>query len=69
MKKYSLLRGVGKGLISLLSIGATLLALTTFSDLTIAGLVQTYLFPVLGSLTVGGVVTVIINWVKFHTTE
>lgn len=63
---YSLRKGIIKGLISLLSIGGAFLALTAFSDMTLWGLLETYLKPILGSLTVGGLVTMCLNWLKIR---
>ena len=63
---YSFKKGLGKGLLSLLSVGGGLIAFAGFSDLTIWGLLETYLKPVLATLTVGGVITVATNWVKFN---
>ena len=64
-KKYSFLIGLGKGLLSLLAIGGELVAFAGFSDLSIWALLEQYAKPVLGSLTVGGAITVAINWLKF----
>jgi len=69
MKTYSFKKGLGKGLISLLAVGGGLIAFAGFSDLTIWGLLETYLKPVLGTLSVGGVITIATNWVKFKTSK
>ena len=62
---YSFKKGIYKGLLSLLAIGGGIIAFAGFSDLTIWGLLEQYLKPVLGSLTVGGVIAVAINFFKF----
>lgn len=62
--KYSFKKGAVKGLVSLLSIGGAIVAFAGFSDLTIWGLLEQYVKPVLGSLTVGGVITIAVNYVK-----
>lgn len=63
---YSLKRGIIKGLISLLSIIGFGLAFTAFSDMTLWGLCEQYLKPILGSLTIGGLITLLVNWLKFR---
>lgn len=62
--EYSFKKGAIKGLISLLSVGGAFIAFTTFADLTLWGLLEQYLKPVLGGLTVGGCITIAINWLK-----
>lgn len=62
--QYSFKKGLVKGLISLLSIIGAGLAFTAFSDMTIWAVLEQYLKPILGSLTVGGCVTIAINWLK-----
>lgn len=63
-KKYSFKKGLIKGAISLLSIVGAGLAFTTFSDVTLVELIEKYIFPVLGSVTVGGAITIAVNWLK-----
>lgn len=68
MKSYSLTKGLSKGLVSVLTIaiaGATFAGLT---DLSIWDLIVEYVKPIVGSLTVGGLLTIALNWVKFRTT-
>lgn len=64
MQQYSFKKGLTKGAISLLAIIGSMLAFAGFSDLTVWSLVEQYLKPVLGSLTVGGVITMVINYIK-----
>lgn len=63
--KYSFKKGLFKGFVSALTILAAMVAFAGFSDMTIVSLIETYLFPVLGSLTVGGVITIVRNYFKF----
>jgi len=63
--EYSFKKGLTKGLLSLLAVGGGLIAFAGFSDLTIWGLLETYLKPVLGTLSVGGIIAIATNWVKF----
>lgn len=67
MKTYSVSKGVGKAAIQLLTVAGALIAFAGFSDLQLWDLVVTYVKPVIGSLTVGGVIAFAINYVKFHT--
>ena len=65
---YSFSQGVSKSLISLLSIAGAILVFTHYSDIGIWDLLETYLKPLIGSLTIGGAITLAVNWVKYHTT-
>ena len=73
MSKYSYKKGFGKGLLafatSALGIGTVLIAFAGLSDATLWGLLETYLKPVLGTLTVGGVAAFATNWVKQKSKE
>lgn len=64
MTQYSFTKGLGKGLVSLLAIAGAFIALAGFSDLTLWGLLEQYLKPILGSLTVGGAITMLLNYIK-----
>ena len=65
--EYSFKKGFIKGLISLLSIAGTFVAFTAFSDMTLWVLLEQYLKPLLGSLSVGGLITITINYLKVKT--
>ena len=67
MKQYSLLKGLGKGLISLVALAGAFIAFAGFSDVTIQDLIVEHVFPLLGGLTAGGAITVLVNWLKFYT--
>lgn len=62
--EYSFVKGLSKGALSLLAVGGAMVAFAGFSDLTIWGLLEQYLKPVLGSLTVGGAITMAVNYLK-----
>ena len=66
-KKYSIGKGLLKSLISLLAVGGGVVAFMGFSDLTIWSLLEQYLKPLLGSLTIGGLITLGVNWIKVKT--
>jgi len=62
--EYSIKKGITKGLLSLLSIAGAFLVLAGFSDTSIWELIVKYIQPLVGSLTVGGAITVLLNYVK-----
>ena len=68
MGNYSYKKGFGKGLIAFATsaLGATtlLIVFAGLTDATIWSLLETYLKPVLGTLTVGGVAAFATKWLK-----
>lgn len=64
---YSLKKGFYKGLLSLVSVAGFLIAFTKFGDLSIWSLLEEYLKPVLGAITISGAITMLMNWVKFKS--
>ncbi len=64
--KYSFKKGLLKGAIGALSFIAGIVALTAFSDVPLWGLLETYIKPLIGSVTVSGVLVMAINALKFH---
>ena len=65
MSNYSFKTGFVKGLISLLSIVGAGVAFTAFADVSIWALLEQYLKPIVSSLTIGGIITMAINYLKF----
>jgi hypothetical protein len=65
MNEYSFKKGVIKGLISLLSITGFIVAFSGFADFTLWQLLETYIKPVLGGLSVGAAITIAVNYLKF----
>ena len=65
--EYKLSKGVSKALLYSLSTIATLIAFANFSDILIWDLIVQYIKPAIGSITVGGIVTIAINWVRFYS--
>lgn len=62
--QYSIKKGAVKGVVAGLTILVAFLAFTGLSDVTIWGLLEQYLKPVLGAATVGGVITMALNYFK-----
>lgn len=63
-KTYSLKKGGIKFIISVLTIVGAGLAFTAFADMTLWGILEKYLKPILKGLTVGGSITLILNYLK-----
>ena len=62
--QYSFKKGLGKGVLAALTVALSFVTLAGFSDLTIWGLMEQYLKPVVGSITVGGLFMMAINYIK-----
>ena len=62
--EYSFKQGAGKGLKFVLTGLAALAAVSGFSDVTIWELLDQYLRPILGTLSVGGILAMALNFVK-----
>lgn len=65
--QYSVTKGIWKGVGAIITAAIMLTAFAGFSDITLWGLLEQYLKPLLGSLTLTGVLIFAKNWVKFHT--
>lgn len=64
MREYSFTKGLSKGFLSILIMSSSMVAFAGFSDVTIWGLLENYLQPIVGSLTVGTVLAMAINYIK-----
>lgn len=64
---YSLKKGLGKGLNSAIIFALALAAFAGFSDVSLWELVETYVKPILGSMTVAGALTMAQNYFKVKT--
>lgn len=63
---YSFTKGIGKGVIFMLQALATIVVITGLSDVSIWDLIVQYVKPIVGTLTVGGVIAVATNYVKYN---
>lgn len=61
---YSFKKGLGKGLASAITFALGLAAFAGFSDVSLWDLVETYIKPILGSMTVAGALTIALNYIK-----
>ncbi len=65
--KYSFKIGFWKGVVSAGIILLAIIAFFGFSDMTIVSIIETYIFPVLGSMTIGGAITMLLNYAKVRS--
>lgn len=62
--EYSLKKGAQKGATSVLVVLISMATFAGFSDITLWSLVEEYLKPLVSSLTVGGLLTMVLNYIK-----
>ncbi|MER0170338.1 MAG: hypothetical protein DU489_06990 [Nitrosomonas sp.] len=62
--EYSFKKGLSKGAMSILVVTVSLVTFAGFHDVTIWGLLEQHLKPLLGSVTVGGALTMALNYIK-----
>ena len=66
MQEYSIKKGLYKGLGFATTALVTILIVSGLSDVLIWDLIVTYIKPIVGTLTVGGLVTMASNYAKFR---
>jgi hypothetical protein len=66
---YSIKKGFEKGIVSGLTVALAVVAFAGFSDVTVWSLVETYIKPFVGSVTIGAVITMTINYIKVKSTK
>jgi len=66
---YSFKKSVGKGAIFVLQALATVLVVTGVSEISVWDLVEQYVKPLIGALSVGGALAIATNYVKYNWTE
>ena len=62
--QYSFGKGLKKALVSVLVIAGAFAVFAGVSDLVVWDLFEQYLKPALAGLTVGGLLTLALNWIK-----
>jgi hypothetical protein len=62
--EYKLSKGIKKGIVTALTVLVSFLAFAGFADVPIWDLLATYVQPILGAMTVGGAITLLINYLK-----
>lgn len=67
--QYSFKKGLNKGIVSVLTILVAVVSFAGFSDLEIWNLLEQYVKPVVGSLTIGGALTMALNYFKVKRKE
>jgi len=61
---YKFSKGIKKGIITALTVLATFMAFSGFADISVWQLMTTYIQPILGAMTVGGAITIALNYLK-----
>lgn len=64
MTTYSFTKGLGKGVIWILTVAVSFLAVSGFADISVWDLVEQYIKPIVGTLTLGGFLTMLLNYLK-----
>jgi len=62
--EYSIKKGAKKGLTSALIVMISIVTFSGFFDVTLWSLVEQYLKPLVSSMTVGGLLTMALNYLK-----
>ncbi len=63
---YSFIKTLQKGLLAILFAASALTAFAGFSDLTINDLYSRYIGDAIGALTIGGLLRMAANYIKFN---
>lgn len=66
MKVYSFKKGLAKALVSTLTILGAWVVVAGVSEISLWDLVETYVKPFIGTLTIGGLLALILNWLKIR---
>ena len=62
--QYNFKKGMYKGFISILTFAGAMIAFTKFGDMSIWSVLEQYLKPLLGAMTISGAITMLINFIK-----
>lgn len=63
---YSIKKGVGKAVVFMLQASAAVAVVAGVSDISLWGLIEQYLKPIVGALSVGGALALATNYVKYN---
>lgn len=63
---YSFKKSFGKAAMFVLQAAAALLVVTGFSEISLWQLIEEYIKPIVGTLTVGGTLALVTNYVKYN---
>lgn len=63
---YSFKKSFGKAVMFVLQAAAALVVVTGFSEITIWQLIEEYIKPIVGTLSIGGILAVATNYVKYN---
>jgi len=67
--KYSINKGIEKGFGFVTTFLAAIVIVLGLSDVSIWDTIVKYVYPVVGTLTFGGLITILTNYVKFKYKE
>lgn len=63
---YSFKKSIGKGLLFILQAAAAVAVVTGFAEISLWDLIVEHVKPVVGTLTVGGLIVIATNYVKYN---
>lgn len=63
---YSFKKSFGKGIVWILQLAAAAAVVSGFSEISLWDLVVKYVQPIVGTLTVGGLIAIATNYVKYN---
>lgn len=66
--KYSFAKGLVKGITWILTVAGSFLAVSGYADISVWDLVEQHIKPIVGTLTLGGLLTMLLNYLKVKAT-
>lgn len=63
---YSFKKSAGKAVLFVLQAAAAFVLVTGFGEISLWGLVEQHIKPIVGTLTVGGLLALVTNYVKYN---
>lgn len=67
--QYSLTKGLGKGIIWILTVAVSFLTVSGYADISVWDLVEQHIKPIVGTLTLGGFLTMTLNYLKVRLAQ